>query len=671
MTTLLFLDTETNALTPSKGQIIEIGGAIIDIDPTTFQPKLISKFESLVRLESTYEDKIQRLTGITKQELTEATIIKHVQEQWLNFIEPYEDKIEGIIGHSVYFDLAFLKAEKWFLPSKKIIDTLDLSKIVFSDMEAINLEFLSHRLNLEKDYKELLETSNSTAHRALYDTLVDVALFCSILTRISVLNLPRWLSESIVTQFLNDDLFSFYPDTTPLQKISTKQPIPSEINWFGVEKNLIGSKIISSLNESEATQVLSKLESIINQHSQLKGNYLIVLLTLATSVFISAKFNSRLHYSFFGDEVFLYYKLVSSYIFSEVHTEFAKQIDSFETLILANPTLSQKSLSFKQLLSLLTVLADLSEKDSPLQPLIHDINNQVDFLSFYIAKLDASGVFAYSFYKKNSSTEQVFSKIRGIIASTNELIEKTPDGSSIISDIKKKIVELVAFELRESLDYEFVSRGGETVVNYENHDFDINQYLTDLLAKNEISSVETFLHAEEVKKVRELFGIAEEVVPLTSVETSKTVEFAHYYELSDIISSAPEKTLILFSQNKTFKELIDRLLPTLNSEQYLIYGETGSLTKIKSKVIKGFAGVTVLRLNDYRYFLRDKAIEHFEQVYIVDLPYVQVSKSILKKNSGQEMQVISTLRKLLLTGHVNTLLSVNETLQVTTFTKTF
>ena len=47
---LLFVDTETSDLTPTKGQVIEIAGVLVELDEKTLDIKVINQFDSLVRI---------------------------------------------------------------------------------------------------------------------------------------------------------------------------------------------------------------------------------------------------------------------------------------------------------------------------------------------------------------------------------------------------------------------------------------------------------------------------------------------------------------------------------------------------------------------------------------------------------------------------------------------
>ncbi len=188
----LFLDCEMTGLTKSD-QIIEIGAVLVELDEQNWQMSKISEFETLVKINSQIDDKISRITGIDNKLLFDAPKLEIAQKRWQSWLvnevknwqnkNNFEDKFQtgieknnqnevslienklpsgelnwqseqkdyqiAIVGHSLDFDLGFLARENWFLPEIFVkIDTLDLSKIFLPFVEAVNLEFLTKKLDL-------------------------------------------------------------------------------------------------------------------------------------------------------------------------------------------------------------------------------------------------------------------------------------------------------------------------------------------------------------------------------------------------------------------------------------------------------------------------------------------------------------------------------------------
>lgn len=145
-------DTETTALSPTTGRIMEIGAVKFSKDG------IISKWNHLFNPNTKIPYPIQQLTHITQQMVDCEPPIKNHLSDFLDFIS---DTV--LIAHNAQFDLNFLNAECVWAGYKethnKTICTLQYSKWAFPDIERHKLDFLADNLNLNK----------GTSHRALDD----------------------------------------------------------------------------------------------------------------------------------------------------------------------------------------------------------------------------------------------------------------------------------------------------------------------------------------------------------------------------------------------------------------------------------------------------------------------------------------------------------------------
>ncbi len=174
MSKILFIDCETTDVTPLSGQIIELAGVVVEVDLVNLNLKVLDQFTTLVKNRGIWDERIQRLTGITELDLQKAPALMVCQEQWANWLEPWLAECGFICGHSVDFDLRFLRAESWLLPdAAKVIDTLPISKILFTYLSAVNLETLVAKLDLTNFFtrSEHLVQLQFTLLTGLYMTL--------------------------------------------------------------------------------------------------------------------------------------------------------------------------------------------------------------------------------------------------------------------------------------------------------------------------------------------------------------------------------------------------------------------------------------------------------------------------------------------------------------------
>ena len=116
---VIIFDTETTSLSPSTGQVIEIAGVYCELNLNNLKLQEVDEFQTTVSLRSdSLDEKVTRITGITEAELDNAPTLFKAQEAWLAWVESHTNDKDQVymVGHSVDFDLGFLKNEGWFLP---------------------------------------------------------------------------------------------------------------------------------------------------------------------------------------------------------------------------------------------------------------------------------------------------------------------------------------------------------------------------------------------------------------------------------------------------------------------------------------------------------------------------------------------------------------------------
>lgn len=154
---IVALDLETTGLDPQKDRIIEVAAIRINKNG-----EIVGEFQSLVNPGIPVPSLIQSLTGITPEELDQAPRFEEIQNQILAFIGE-----SPILGHSVQFDVNFLKSHGVHLSQNKILDTCQLAQTFLPRETSYSLEILSEKYGLVHDNK----------HRALDDTRVAIELY--------------------------------------------------------------------------------------------------------------------------------------------------------------------------------------------------------------------------------------------------------------------------------------------------------------------------------------------------------------------------------------------------------------------------------------------------------------------------------------------------------------
>ena len=161
------LDLETTGLNPERDAITEIGVVKFRDE------QVLDTWSSLVNPQRPIPYNIQQLTGITQEDVDSAPSLPAVSGTLLSFIKEYP-----IVGHSVSFDLGFLKSQGLFL-GNRAIDTFELASILLPHVARYSLGKLA----------EALDIRFPTRHRALEDALATKDLFLALVERASMLDL--------------------------------------------------------------------------------------------------------------------------------------------------------------------------------------------------------------------------------------------------------------------------------------------------------------------------------------------------------------------------------------------------------------------------------------------------------------------------------------------------
>ena len=165
---LVVFDIETTGLYPERGdRIIEIGAIPIINNDIIFD----EKFESLIDPEIEISEEITKINHITNKMVSGSRKIQEVLPEFLDYIDGYP-----LIAHNADFDVGFIRyfINKLVLPKlrNRIIDTIALSKEVFSNEKYHNLDALTKRLGI--DFRE------DQRHRAIDDVYLTALSFIKL-----------------------------------------------------------------------------------------------------------------------------------------------------------------------------------------------------------------------------------------------------------------------------------------------------------------------------------------------------------------------------------------------------------------------------------------------------------------------------------------------------------
>src|SRR5712692_3798134 len=153
------LDLETTGLHPEQDTILEIAAI-------KFQGEIIlDRFETLVAPGRSIPYRVQRLTGITPQQLIGAPQFESIARQLHLFLGEYP-----IVGHSIPFDVSFLR-RRGLVRTNPLIDTFELATVLLPSLPSYNLGQVAKALDVP---------IIPGRHRAIVDTVLAMHVFLAL-----------------------------------------------------------------------------------------------------------------------------------------------------------------------------------------------------------------------------------------------------------------------------------------------------------------------------------------------------------------------------------------------------------------------------------------------------------------------------------------------------------
>lgn len=150
----IVLDTETTGLDYTREKIIEFAAVRLE------NGKIKDEFQTLINPEQHIRKSSMAIHGISEEMVKDAPTEAEILPKILEFIGDYP-----IVAHNAIFDYSFLNEASWRVLNKEItnprIDTQQMFKEVFPDLEAHGLDALTKKFNVEF----------TKHHRAMADTM--------------------------------------------------------------------------------------------------------------------------------------------------------------------------------------------------------------------------------------------------------------------------------------------------------------------------------------------------------------------------------------------------------------------------------------------------------------------------------------------------------------------
>jgi len=183
------VDIETTGNSPKNGdRIIQI--AIVVMENET----IVDQFSTFINPNMNIPPFIEQLTGISNDLIKDAPTFEQVSEHIFSLL-----KGAYFVAHNVFFDLSFIKEEfkrlKYPNLLNPIIDTVELSRIVFPTIRSYKLQDLANSLKIK----------HKNPHRADSDAYVTARIFQNILKKLNGLPIETLTHlEKLSPRFISD-----------------------------------------------------------------------------------------------------------------------------------------------------------------------------------------------------------------------------------------------------------------------------------------------------------------------------------------------------------------------------------------------------------------------------------------------------------------------------------
>src|SRR5579859_8104690 len=163
------LDLETTGLHVEQDAILEV--AAVKFQGET----ILDQMETLVAPGRSIPFRVQRLTGITPQQIAAAPPFEAISTRLQQFLGDYP-----IVGHSIPFDVGFLR-RRGLARNNPLIDTFELATVLLPSLPGYGLGQVAFALGL---------TVAPGRHRAMVDTLLAMDVFIALHRLLSTVDTP-------------------------------------------------------------------------------------------------------------------------------------------------------------------------------------------------------------------------------------------------------------------------------------------------------------------------------------------------------------------------------------------------------------------------------------------------------------------------------------------------
>lgn len=656
---ILFLDTETTSLQPSSGQIIEIAGIVVDFDTQTLNTRIESEFSTLVGLRQEMEERITRLTGITQEDLQTAPNLIKAQDQWANWVEQYN--IEAVCGHNIDFDTDFIKNESWYLPSSfKRIDTVELSKILLPHAAAVNLEYLSkkrYQMNTSGwDDTVSGETVQNQTHRALDDARMCLQLFNRLIQ-----DFVEFPFDSVVQNYILEHFL-------PLPIIVYSHEVPATLrdtpiiqrkrSWFGRDE----MSIHESLHIITYSDIISVHKMLIGTPSHI-GLILVQIIAIRTIKKLHPDWKLRFHT--FGSKNFIIFNLVAAHLASDQNIESVNILPAIEDIVWNVGSFFEDEFAIGNCMWIADLLFDLRQDETDVS--IIQFISSYHFFEISLQSLWQKSEYTYNPQQMRPEEGIVKSRLIECLKKLEVIDSITLKDATLFENILltqlKKLIRQCSID--SNVKHTFRNKKGSiSICTYQPKKV-LTEYIVQRIAECD-SKIISYLSPAHLNSLMLITGLKELLIQLENTieyySMGDDIEVKDHVNLDEFIASQLElaqlhqsPVILLAGQNSTLKDVERVLIDQFDHKDFLVIGESGSITKITSKLLHTFSGIVCIKSGDLAYIIQQITTQ-FHTVWQVNKPYFYIHyhwRTYCKQEQLDHMKKLHLYSKLGQMKHYN------------------
>jgi hypothetical protein len=318
-----------------------------------------------------------------------------------------------------------------------------------------------------------------------------------------------------------------------------------------------------------------------------------------------------------------------------------------------------------------------SEKsESPALLKIQEITACYDFLLLNLQQFWQKSEYFYTPNQLKPEEEVIRKKITEIYHLLSRFEPRhLQESNEITSQLKASILDKYSSFFNESGELQiapsnkllFRNQGMQVSVSTFVYQFNLNLVFEKTINKYQSLILETYLKEDDFTALLKLTGLKQVVDNFENQITikyrnnpdcsiifsdSKTnVKLADFLEeRKEIMDLENKYSLLLCGQNSSLKEIERQFTQDYEPIEYLALGESGSLTKIVSKMIKNQKAMVAVKNGDFYYLSRYLDQINIAEIWIINQPYFPLHKywQTLSLNSTNKDEYINTLKWLYL-----------------------